>query len=122
MRPISQRASWAQDTILAAYTLTLALISIVPFLNVFSWRGAFAILIVPTLLLCRYARYRAAAMASGIAVLAGTWIVVPPRWSLSIDFDAALTIVAFEAAAALAITASRASQRRASPSPSSSNA
>jgi K+-sensing histidine kinase KdpD len=114
---MSKRASWAQDSVLAAFTLTLAAVSIAPFMNIFSWKEVFAILIVPTLFLCCYARYRAAAVAAGIAVLAGGWIVVPPRWSLRVNAEGALVILIFATAATLAITTSRVSQRRAGPSP-----
>jgi len=121
MQPNLKRCSWAQDSVLAVFTLGLAAASIAPFMRLFSLREVFPILIVPTLLLCRYARYRAAAIAAAVAVLAGPWMM-PPRWSLRVNADGAGAIVIFAVAAALAIVASRAFRRRAGPAPSGANA
>ena len=101
------------------FTLSWTAVFLLALGRVFSWQAAFALLIVPTFLLCRYLRYRAAAIATGVSLLAGTWIVVPPRWSLRVDGEGVSAIVIFACASALTIVLTvKATHRK----PSASNA
>jgi K+-sensing histidine kinase KdpD len=117
------RGSWIDDSLLAAFTLTLTALFLALFARMFSWQAMFAMLMVPTLLLSSHTRYRAAAIAAGIALFGGAWVIVPPRWSFQIDINGESAILTFASAAVLTITlAARSSQRRATPPPTESNA
>ncbi len=114
MRPRSKRASFVDDCLLAGFALTLTAVSLTLFGRIFSWQAAFAMLFLPTCLLCRHLRYRAAAFAAATSLLTGAWIIVPPRWSLRIEPDGVPAVILFACAATLTVALTRrASQRRA---------
>ena len=121
MRHRSKRGSFADDCLLASFTLGLTAVPVMCFQRMFPWQATFALLIVPTLLLCRHLRYRAAAVAAGMSLLAGLWIIVPPRWSLHVDIQGAAALLIFAGAAALTIAITvKASHRK--PAATASNA
>ncbi len=114
----AKRGSFADDCLLAAFTLAVTGCLAALLADIFSWRGELGIMLIPTVFLCRYARYRAASIGALVALLAGVWIVVPPRWSFRIDPSEVPAVVIFAAAATLAITlAARISQRKPAPRP-----
>lgn len=113
----AKRGSFADDCLLASFTLAVASCLAALFAGAFSWRGELGFMLVPAVFLCRHARYRAASMSAAVALLAGVWILVPPRWSFRIDASEVPAVVIFAAAAMLAITlAARISQRKPTPS------
>ena len=107
-----RRGSFLNDCLLAAFSLAVASFLTALLGGALSWRGEFGIMLVPTLFLCRYARCRAASICAIVSLLAGAWIVVPPRWSFRIDTFGVFAIVIFGATAALAIALAALSQRK----------
>jgi K+-sensing histidine kinase KdpD len=113
MRHRSNRNSLASDSLLALFTLGVTAVCLALFQRMFSWEATFAVLLVPILLLCRHLRFRAAAVASAVALLAGAWVIVPPRWSFRIEMAGVPAVLIFACAATLVIAVTiRASERR----------
>ena len=113
MKTKAKRGSFADDCMLVGFTLAVTSCFAALVADAFSWRGELGIMLVPTLFLCSHARYRAASISAAVALFAGVWIVVPPRWSFRVEPSEMPAVVIFAAAAILAITlTARISQRK----------
>jgi K+-sensing histidine kinase KdpD len=100
---MTRRFSLLDDCLLAIFALAAASFVILLFATSFSWPAVLALLIVPTILLSTYRRYRAAGICAAVALLAGAWEIVPPAGSFAMDGYGIAAIVAFASGAVITI-------------------
>ncbi len=103
VKTTQRRFSFVDDCLLATYTLAAASTVILVFAKGFSWPAELALLIVPTVMLSTYRRYRAAAICAGVAAIAGAWEIVPPSGSFDMDAYGVFAVVMFASVAIIAI-------------------